>query len=127
MGNFTKDFTKVYEFDGDTVSVTMSRLLRKDAMKLTPYVHTDENGNTVMSMDDQMEMLNLVTELFPIYITKLSGLVVEGEELIIEDRKSNNELLYGLFLEQVYFLNLHSMIVADLMSESFVSSDDEKK
>ena len=122
MSKFTKSITRSYQFDGDTVTVTMQRMKRKHAMKLLPFIsEPDESGNVKMTFQDQMEMLDVAAEFLPKYVNKIGGMRGEaGEEL-------TTEAAVELISEESYFMGLVGEIVGDWTEASFMFEADEKK
>ena len=121
MSKFTKQFKKEYNFEGDVVCVTMTRLKRKDAIKLAPYMsEPDEDGKVSMALEDSMKFADAANEIILKNIVEFSGLY-DGANLQL-----NKEDVFGEDSE-VYFMPLTSDIITDLMEESFVGGGDEKK
>jgi len=121
MSKFTKQIKRTYQFDGDEVYVVMDRLKRKDALKIAPLMNEpDENGKVKMSFEDSMKFTDVASGILKKYITVFTGLKDEdGVALVIED----------IFGEDgaVYFMELISEIIGDLMEASFATEDNEKK
>lgn len=122
MGNFTREFTTLYHFDGDTISVTMRRLKRPEAMALAPFIDL-ESGE--ISFEDSMQMMDKVSELLPNVIVEFSGLIVEGEEVIYSQGDDQKKLSF--LFEEMYFMDLLTRIMTELINSSFLSEDDKKK
>ena len=121
MSKFTKQFKKEYNFEGDVISVTMTRLKRKDAIKLAPYMNEpDEDGKVSMALEDSMKFADAANEIILKNIVEFSGLY-DGANVQL-----NKEDVFGEDSE-VYFMPLTSDIITDLMEESFVGGGDEKK
>lgn len=121
MGNFTKDITKSYEFDGDKINVTMQRLKRADAMSLAPYMKQTSDG-VAMSFKDQVEFIDAAANVLPNCVTNITGLIIDGAEASFEEAK--------VIYTEMYFMPLISQIVRDLVAESFITSqqaDEVKK
>jgi len=121
MSKFTKQISKTYDFQGDTVRVKMKRLKRKDAIKLAPLMsEPDKDGNVKMSLYDSMEFVGVANEVLLNCVTSFSGLLNEEEEPIFKEEIFGEE-------SEVYFMELTSQIMGDLMEASFASGDKEKK
>lgn len=128
MGNFTKVIETSFEFDGDTISVTMNRLKRKDALSIAPFLkQDDETGETKMSFEDNLKFMDVAAELLPKYLKRMGGLFIEGEELTIKEFEPSNKELADNFIGDVYFIEIISEIIGFLISESFLSDDESKK
>lgn len=121
MSKFTKSITRTYDFEDDTVTVTMNRLKRKHALKLIPHIgEPDEDGRVVMNLDESMEFMDLAAGMLTQYITSMVGLVDdEGAQISVDDA-------FGEEAES-YFIQLASDIMSDLMEASFIKPKDEKK
>lgn len=118
MSNFTKSYTVELSFEDDVVTLRMSRMKRKDALKLIPYMgEPDEQGNVPLTFASQVELMDVAADLLPKYIADMTGLKDEdGNALTVEE-----------MLDEAYFLTLVGEIVNVLMTKSFVSKDAEKK
>lgn len=130
MSQFTKHVKGTFEFDGDTVNVVLRRLKRKDAMKLLPYMgEPDAEGKFVMAFNDQMEMMNVATDLLKDsdYIFEMSGLTIEGREVVKTGNNIANPEDWDDLFENAYFMPLLSDIMSHLMDESFIKEGDAKK
>lgn len=120
MGNFTKQITKTYEFDGDIVTVTMTRLRRIDAMVLTPFIKQYGDGSVKMSFGEQIDFINTAADILPNCIKSFSGLFIEGVEVTRESEEFN------IIMEDMYFMSLLSDILKDITVASFVSNEEKK-
>lgn len=126
MGNFTLNIKKEYEFDGDKITVTMKRLSRVNALTITPHIEKASkgrsDGDTVsMSSSDTMEYMEAAGSILRDSVVDISGLYIEGVEV-----KQGTDKFFTV-LDSVYFLNLIMMITNDLVAESFLKVEDEKK
>jgi hypothetical protein len=82
MSNYIRNVVKTFEFDGDTVIVSLKPIKFEDTLRFNslPTIE-DENGNNTL---DSISVGNLLTEIVPKYVTKMEGLKdSEGEELNI--------------------------------------------
>lgn len=108
---FIKEFTVTKEFEDEPYKVTMKRMKRKDALKLTPFMsEPDENGEVKLSFQDKMDMLDVAADMLPKYIT---GIEYNGE---IHDSKS--ELATNI-IEEAYFMALAGELIGELVDHSF--------
>lgn len=121
MGTYTRSVTKFYDFDGDKITVNFKRLLRSDAMELSPYMQTKEDGTVTMSMQTQFEFSNVAAKVLKKCILSFSGLMIDGKEVT---EKSED---YDAVFDDVYFMSLLMQIMGDVMSCSFMAGDTEKK
>jgi hypothetical protein len=113
MSNFTKDILFTTEFEGDTVSLRLARLKRKDMMTLSPHMpDAGEKVGAVQSMD----LMDVALALLPKYVTEFKGPKdADGNELSLED-----------IMEEMYFLELVSRIVTHLFEASNMGADEAK-
>lgn len=121
MGSYTRSVTKFYDFDCDKITVNFKRLLRSDAMELSPYMQTKEDGSVTMSMQTQFEFADVAAKVLKKAINTFSGLTIDGKEVT---EKSDE---YNSVFEDVYFMSLLMQIMGDVMSCSFMAGDTEKK
>jgi len=121
MSKFTKQIKRTYQFDGDEIQITMDRLKRKDALKIAPLMtEPDENGKVAMSFEDSMKFADVASSILKKYITVFEGL---------KDGDGNALSVGDIFGEEgaVYFMELVSEIISDLMEASFTNKETEKK
>lgn len=121
MGNFTKEVTNNYQFDGDNITVSFKRLSRKDAMKLLPFIKAKEDGTMVMEIKEQFEFAEIASNILKGNITNFVGMFMGGEQVVIGSEK------YNTVFEDVYFTSLIADIIKDIMEVSFLNSTVEKK
>lgn len=105
MSKFTPTVTREYDFHGEKVKATFSRLNRKDMLKLMPLF-------TKLKSDDAEgtnEVLNVILDLLPKYVV-IEGLTdAAGEPVGIET-----------VADELYFMDLSADICMDLIEESTV-------
>lgn len=117
MSKFTKNFTVTKEFDGDTVIVNMSRMKRKDALKLAPYMNKITDGDTTkLTFEDNMQMVDAAANLLPKYVNSITGLYIDETEV------TKDSELFTDMLEEVYFMELVSELIGDLVQNSFLQN-----
>ena len=112
MSNFTPLVERTYEFDGDTVAISFSRLNRKDMMNVLPVFQElkDAEEGKAEHTEGINNVLNALADLIPTYVKKISGLFdSDGAEISIET-----------IVNEMYFMKLSSMIAMDLIKESGV-------
>jgi hypothetical protein len=109
MSSFTPLVAKQYEFDGDKVHIKFSRLKRKDMLKLMPSIQKMQSSDDDAVKSEAIgEMLAESLEFLPKYVKEINGLVdAEGTPVSIET-----------VADDMYFVQLATEIVTDLMSES---------
>jgi len=120
MSNFTPLVSKEYEFDGDKVVVSFTRLRRKDMLKVLPAFKKIQDSNQVEGepmtegfAEGINDILNDVAELIPNYVKEFTGLYdTDSTPITIET-----------VVNELYFAKLSGMIVTDLIKESGVSGE----
>lgn len=117
MSKYTKFFTASTEFDGDTVTVKMSRLKRKHLLDLAGTVAKDPNtGNWVPKVSENA-MLEAAIGPIRDCTAEINGLKdADGVDIPIED-----------VLEDAYFMPLSLWLLSTLMENSRLGDSDEKK
>jgi hypothetical protein len=89
MSNFTPLVNQEFEFEGDTIKVTFSRLLRKHMLAAMPLMKKladaqdkeDEQGK----QDVINDILNEIVDVIPEYVKSFEGLNdAEGDAISIE-------------------------------------------
>ena len=105
-------------FEGDVIHVVMSKLKRKDYLKITPFVKIDEVTKEVkMSFNDEQTFLDVAADLLPTYVENFDGLKDDnGKPIEVKT-----------VVEHVYFLKLTSELVSQLMKNSGLQEEDEIK
>jgi len=110
MSGFTKTKTFETTFDGDTVSMTLTRLKRKDMMKMAPALSKIKQN---MTEEEGAEVLDEFADIVIRNTSNFSGL------------KDNDGNLISLeeAVEEAYFIYLTSAIATELMKISSVRTD----
>ena len=118
MSNFTPLVAKQYEFEGDTVKVSFARLKRKDMLKLMPIIQRMQRAEDDAQKGEAIaEMLTDSLKLLPDYVVEFEGLTdSHGNQIDIET-----------VADDMYFMQLASDIVGDLMNESAVGMGGDAK
>lgn len=119
MSKFTKQFTKQYDFDGDTVTIVMNRMKRKAALKLAPMGEFFSADDKELDFGASLEFMDVACKMLMDYVVSLEGLTNE------EGIKITKEDVFGEEAE-TYFMELVSMAMNDLMSESFAGNKAKK-
>lgn len=117
MSNFTPRVEETVEFDGDTITYTSQRLKKVDMAMLKPLMpEPDENGKVVMSISDNVRLIDATIGLLPKYVSNFRGLTAkDGSTIDLEH-----------MLGEAYFYSLQSDMASRLLKASFVNEDDEK-
>ena len=128
MSNFTRTFTKNYDFDGDKVHVEMKRLKRAQALTLIPVVQevsnaaeSDDPNKAQMQTETAMGLMEIAEGILKDAIVKVSGLYFDDTEVQVGTEE------FEEMLTSVYFMQLIMLIVNDLIEESFLGIDNQKK
>lgn len=119
MSNFTPLVHFEIEFDGDTVSMDLRRMQRKDQQKLVPFMSGDirEDGSRIMSFQSQHEMGEAMLDILPDHVSNFAGLTMpDGTAIALETA-----------IEEIYFQELIADILAELMRISNVGDVERKK
>ena len=107
MSNFTPLVKREFDFQGDTVKVSYSRLKRLDMLKVLPVMQklgNPENPN----QDAVQEILELLIESLPGYVKDFSGLVdSEGQSIEIQ-----------AVVDEFYFMPLAAQIAVQMITDS---------
>jgi len=114
MSNFTPLVKKEFEFEGDKVWVTFSRLRRKDMLELIPLLGSlktvDGGEETEEKRRVTAQAIEMMYGLLPTYIQKMDGLKdTEGNDISVETLST-----------EVYFMALATDIVLAVLNESIV-------
>ena len=113
MSNFTKSLVEKFNFDGDEVTVTFTRLKRKHLISLAPHMTADGN----IAFSDQVKFMDAAAEVLPDIITSMTGLKdSDGNALTVED-----------VVNETYFVGLVSDLMTKVMEHSFVQGEQVKK
>ena len=113
MSKFTRNIKRDFEFDGDKITIVMSRMKNSDFHKLASDLSIDNStGKPFMkaSFANQTEFLNRAAEILPNRVESMEGLTDEdGVELTIDD-----------IIDEQYFMPLISEIFAALAQSSVI-------
>lgn len=110
MGNWTSKSVVLepIEFDGDSITFHVKRLLVEDMQVLAKYF---DGSKGMMSFDNPLDVCKTAQEIFPKYVTGIKGLLdAEGHEVSVEQ-----------FLEaskEFYFVPLIGELFAKLIDVS---------
>ena len=112
MSNFTPLVKKEYEFEGDTIRVTFSRLKRKHMLSAMPLLakltkaKEAEDDEAVAELMGQI--LDTIVDVIPEYVQEFSGLNdAAGETVSIE-----------AVIDNFYFMKLCMNMSLDMLNES---------
>jgi hypothetical protein len=112
MSNFTPLVSKTYEFDGDSIEVSFSRLKRKHMIAAMPGIkrlqdaQEAEDGDAIANAIN--EILEKVIDNIPEYVQSFKGLAdVEGRPIEIKT-----------VVDEMYFVKLCSQLALDMIQSS---------
>jgi len=113
MSNFTPLVKQEFEFQGDSIKVTYSRLKRADMLKVLPLMKALEGDDTNQEVIN--EILELLIETIPSYVKSFSGLTdAEGNDVKIET-----------VVDEFYFLPLAAQIALRMIKDSSATEGNE--
>ena len=110
MSNFTPLVTQEFEFEGDKIIVVFSRLKRKHMLAAMPAFKriTDAEDNEEIKQEAISDVLNIVVDFLPEYVTSFEGLNdAEGNPVTIQ-----------MVCEEFYFMHLVAQIAMSMLSTS---------
>ena len=112
MSKFIRSVPFKTEYDGDSISMNLQPLKRKDILKLAPFMGDGESVGTL----DSFQMMDVGSGLIPNYVTNFKGLVdAEDQQITIEEA-----------VDESYFTELVSIIMQELFAISNMGKDDSK-
>ena len=119
MSNFTPLVEKEYDFDGDVVKVSFSRLRRQHMLAAMPafkqFIDAKKDDDPDIIGDKESlsalnDVLDIIIDVIPEYIDKFEGLKdATGEPISIET-----------VISDLYFMTLCAKIATDMMKESTI-------
>lgn len=122
MSNFTPNFTKTFNFQGDTITVKFRRMKRQHMALLAPYFEESDEGLSLKFTDVQ-EFLDKCQLIFTDTIVSFNGLrTADGEEITESHDLYETEVLSG-----TYFQELLMEMTTELINQSSVSKSDMGK
>ena len=111
MGNWNSSGVTLppIEFDGDSITFVVSRLLMEDMLVIKKHIDVEKG---VLRFNDPLELISLAKITLPKYIKSMSGLKDSaGVEVPLET-------FLTACLPEVYFSALVGQLFADLLSVS---------
>lgn len=127
MGNYVKNFTETFDFDGDTITVTLKQLSRTDAMELMPAMAAMKGMDAKNMTKEDIENSNSFVEVAANilkegkYIKSISGFIREGNPVHADSE--NMEDVYKDF----YFTSFITSIAMLLIKHGSMTKGLEKK
>ena len=120
MSSFTKEIQLgPFEFDGDSITLVVRRLKRKDLKKIQPFLMSDGKGSITVDPLQSLDMIDSIAPILPKRVISVSGFSPESE----------TEKALEIILDESYFLNLLVDMITQLMEKSFYKpgKKEEKK
>lgn len=127
MGNYVKNFTETFDFDGDKITIVLKQLTRMDAMELMPAMANMQGMDVKHMTKDDMDNSNKFVEVAASilkdggYIVSLSGLFIEGRTVSVDS--DDMDLVYKDF----YFTSFITSVAMFLIKHGSMSKATEKK
>lgn len=106
MSNFTPTVPYETDFEGDTVTMQLSRLKKGALLKLAPHIKGELNkdGEIIMEFEDQTELLTLLDETLIGAVNNFNGLKTgDGKHIPLEE-----------MVKEGYFMSLSADILGQL-------------
>lgn len=84
MGNWTTRPVELQpiEFDGDTIKISVKRLLMADMQELSKYFDRDKG---VMRFDSSLEVCKAAANIMPKYVVSIEGMITDGRPVTLEE------------------------------------------
>jgi len=117
MSKYTPKLEKKIEFEGDTVSVVMTRLSYAHMGELTPYIVIAETGKVSVRFENKARLFEIAAKILGDVVEKFEGL------------KDTNGNPVGLaqVLREMYFMPIITALLTHLLENSFLKEAEEKK
>ncbi len=113
MSGYRRKWEYVTKFEGDKVSMTLTGMKRKHLHRLTKYIVKGDDGSINIGFENQMEAFEAFADVLPECVLNLSGL---------KEVDGTTEIPLDVILEDIYFINLVSEMIRQVMSSSTMSS-----
>ena len=126
MSGYTRSFQEKIEFDGDIITVKLTRLTRKAMMEILPFLDIDDQGGVTMTPDQALRFIGESADIVKPFIKEVEGLMVEGETVC----PSRNPAVFDEIYEAAYFSPLWTQVAIALIKSSSLAGeapDTEKK
>ena len=130
MSKFVRTFKETFDFDGDTITVTLKQLKRVHAMELMPIMAGMKGMDpkkpetmTKENMDKSNSFVDVAAKVIEEgeYIVKITGMTIEDEPVTAKGE------LMDLVLSDFYFTGFVSTIATLLLRKSSITKAEEKK
>lgn len=117
MSKYKRSWTWVTNFEGDTVKMELSGMKRKHLQRLSKYIATGNDGGVNLSFENQLEAFDAFAEVLPECVSNFRGLV---------DFDKHQPIPLAVVLEDMYFINLVSEIIEQVMDASTMTTKEVK-
>jgi hypothetical protein len=105
------------EFEGNKITIEVSRLSRKDMVHLMPFLpQPDDTGEVKVDLIEGTELADKIADILPPYVTIIDGITLDGELPTFEQLAND-----------AYFINLVASVSTVVFQFSFPGNDSEKK
>lgn len=111
MSKFTQSVKKTFEFDGDTVAVSLARIKRGQMLQLSPHIPGEGEA---ASAEQNLRLLEEASKFLPEVLKGFSGLAdANGDNISLET-----------MMDEAYFQPLLAEIISAWLETSAVSADE---
>jgi hypothetical protein len=115
MSNYRSAWLFCTNFEGDSVKMRISGMKRKHLTQLSQYIHLDSNGEIRLEFENNFEASNIFAAILPECVTDFRGLV---------DFDKKQPIPFETVLEDIYFVNLVSEIIQQVLETSIMTKED---
>lgn len=117
MSKYKRSWTWVTNFEGDTVKMELSGMKRKHLQQLSKYMAPGDDGGMNLSFENQLEAFDAFAVVLPECVSNFRGLV---------DFDKKQPIPFEVVLEDMYFINLVSEIIEQVMEASTMNTTEVK-
>ena len=127
MGNYAKNFSETFDFDGDTITIFSKPLSRVDAMELIPAMADmkgmDAHNMSPSDIDSSNKFVSIASRIIKEggYISAIKGMFISDVEVAPDT--DNMEIVFKDF----YFTGFIMLVAMSLIRNSSIGKDTEKK
>lgn len=117
MSNYRRRWVYATNFEGDHITMKLSGMKRKHLAQLSKYIGAGSDGGISVSFDNQLEAFEVFAEILPDLVEDFRGL---------KDFEKHQDIPLEVVLEDMYFINLVSEIIEQIMDASVMSNKEVK-
>jgi hypothetical protein len=118
MSQYKRSFVYATNFEGDNVTMRLQGMKRRHLQMLSKYIHQDAEGGISVTFENQLEAFDVFADILPECVTEFKGLT---------DFDLKKPIPLEVVLEDMYFINLVSEIIQQIMSASTMKSKEVKQ